>query len=317
MFGQKFANLFTSKQQKLSNSFKSKLKLQSILLWIPFAWSICFFLIPTILVLKISFARSCLTLPPFTSLTHNIGHYFYSLYLYFGNYVILFTDSFYFSALLSSFLIAGAATICCLIIGYAIAYAISQTPKRIHVILILMIVLPFITSFLIRVYAWMSLLNTKGIINILLLKLRLIHDPIHFLDNNFAVCLGMIYCYLPFMIIPIYAALDKIDPSYIEASLDLGATNWSTFWHITIPLSLPGVAAGCTLVFVPALGEFVIPELLGGAKTMTIGQAIWGEFFNNRDWPLACTIAVLMMFSFVFYVILSKIKDSLIKGNSK
>lgn len=317
MFGQKFANLFTSKQQKLSNSFKSKLKLQSILLWIPFAWSICFFLIPTILVLKISFARSCLTLPPFTSLTHNIGHYFYSLYLYFGNYVILFTDSFYFSALLSSFLIAGAATICCLIIGYAIAYAISQTPKRIHVILILMIVLPFITSFLIRVYAWMSLLNTKGILNILLLKLRLIHDPIHFLDNNFAVCLGMIYCYLPFMIIPIYAALDKIDPSYIEASLDLGATNWSTFWHITIPLSLPGVAAGCTLVFVPALGEFVIPELLGGAKTMTIGQAIWGEFFNNRDWPLACAIAVLMMFSFVFYVILSKIKDSLIKGNSK
>lgn len=316
MFGQKFANLFTSRHHKLSGDLKERVKLQSILLWIPFTWSLLFFLVPTILVLKISFAKSCLELPPFSDLIHNIGHYCYTLYLYFGNYVALFTDSFYFSALLSSICLAGSATIFCLLIGYAFAYAISRMPKHTRTILILLIVLPFVTSFLIRVYAWMSLLNTRGILNTLLLKIGLIHSPIHFLDNNFAVCLGMVYCYLPFMIMPIYAALEKIDPSYIEAALDLGASNWRTFWQITIPLSMPGVMAGCALVFVPSLGEFVIPELLGGAKTMTIGQAIWNEFFHNRDWPLACAIAVLMMFSFVFYVLVSKIKDSLIKRNT-
>lgn len=318
MFGNKFLALFGHQtQEKIVAPLKNKIKLQSVLICIPYLWSILFFLIPTILVLKISLAKACMELPPFSTLFHQIGNNFYSIYVYFGNYAALFTDSFYFSAIYTSFLIAGVSTVFCLIIGYSMAYAISLAPKRVRMILILLVVLPFVTSFLIRVYSWMSLLNTQGIINHLLMKIGIIQEPLCLLDNNCAVCLGVVYCYLPFMILPIYAALDKIDESYIEAALDLGATNYSTFWHITVPLSLPGVFAGCTLVFIPALGEFVIPELLGGAKTVTIGQTIWAEFFNNRDWPLACAIAVLMMASFVFYTIITKIKVNLMENKGR
>lgn len=304
----KFIKIFESKQKRVSNILMSKVKLHSVLLFFPYSWSILFFLIPALLILKISFSKACMCLPPFSPLMENVGDYCYNFYIYIGNYITLFNDSFYFSSLLSSFMLAGSATIVCLIIGYSMAYSISRTQRHTRIILILMVVLPFVTSFLIRVYAWMSLLNTKGILNVLLLKIGIISSPIHFLDNNYAVCLVMVYCYLPFMIIPIYAALDKIDNSLVEASLDLGTSNWSSFWSVTVPLSMPGIIAGCTLVFVPALGEFVIPELIGGSKTITIGQTIWGEFFNNRDWPLASAIAVLMMFSFIFCTIFSKIK---------
>jgi putrescine transport system permease protein len=297
---------------KKRKSLDSQLQTPSILLFFPYVWSILFFLIPAILVVKISLAKSFISLPPFTSLIQQVSDYFFGVYLYFGNYITLFTDSFYFSALLSSFFLAGVSTIICLFIGYSMAYAVCRASKRVQIILILLIVLPFVTSFLIRVYAWMSLLNSQGAINVLLLKIGLIRTPIHFLDNNYVVSLVMVYCYLPFMIMPIYAALDKIDNSLIEASLDLGASQWQSFWHITVPLSMPGVAAGCTLVFVPSLGEFVIPELVGGARTMTIGQTIWGEFFQNRDWPLACSIAVLMMCSFVFCALMSKMKGVLL-----
>jgi putrescine transport system permease protein len=252
-----------------------------------------------------------MALPPFTPFVDKLSEHFYSLLLFFGNYITIFTDTFYFSALLSSFILAGTATVICLVIGYSMAYAICRTPKYVRMILILMIVLPFVTSFLIRVYSWMSLLNTNGLINVFLMKFGFISSPIHFLDNNYAACLVMVYCYLPFMIIPIYAALDKIEQSLIEASWDLGASNWQSFWRVTVPLSIPGVVAGCTLVFVPALGEFVIPELIGGSRTITIGQTIWAEFFHNRDWPLACAIAVLMMCSFVFYALFARIKDTL------
>jgi putrescine transport system permease protein len=297
---------------KKRKALDSQLQTPSVLLFFPYIWSILFFLIPAILVVKISLAKSFISLPPFTPLIQKISDYFFGVYLYFGNYITLFTDSFYFSALLSSFFLAGVSTIICLLIGYSMAYAVCRASKRIQIILILLIVLPFVTSFLIRVYAWMSLLNSQGAINVLLMKIGLIGAPIHFLDNNYVVCLVMVYCYLPFMIMPIYAALDKIDNSLIEASLDLGASQWQSFWHITVPLSMPGVAAGCTLVFVPSLGEFVIPELVGGARTMTIGQTIWAEFFQNRDWPLACSIAVLMMCSFVFCALLSKMKGVLL-----
>lgn len=296
---------------------RSKLHLKGVLAGLPYLWGIVFFLIPTLLILKISLAKSSFTLPPFTSLIQKVDHCFYSIYLYLGNYKALFTDSFYFSAVLSSVWLAGVTTAFALLIGYAMAYAISRAPKHLHTVLILLIVLPFATSFLVRVYAWMTLLNSHGIINVFLMKLGLIQAPLHLLDNNYAVCLGMVYCYLPFMILPIYAVLEKIDRSLIEASLDLGANRFRSFWTITLPLSLPGVFAGCTLVFVPALGEFVIPELLGGAKTMTIGQTIWCEFFNNRDWPLACAIAVLMMFSFTFYALTSRIKKSFMKGKDE
>lgn len=303
--------------QRLRRVTRSKVCLKAVLAGIPFVWGILFFFVPTLLVLKISLAKSCFALPPFTSFIQKIDHCFYNIYLYLGNYKALFTDSFYFSAVLSSVWMAGVTTAFALLIGYAMAYAISRTPKRLHTILILLIVLPFATSFLVRVYSWMTVLNSRGIINVLLMKLGLISAPLHFLDNNYAVCLGMVYCYLPFMILPIYAVLEKIDRSLIEASLDLGANRFRSFWTVTVPLSLPGVFAGCTLVFVPALGEFVIPELLGGAKTMTIGQTIWCEFFNNRDWPLACAIAVLMMFSFTFYALSSRIKKSFLKGKDE
>lgn len=297
--------------------FQSKIRLHALLLALPYTWCVCFFLIPTLIILKISFAKCSLSLPPFTSLLQKIDPYFYTISLYFGNFWAIFSDSFYFSAVLTSFLLAGATTILCLILGYAMAYAISRASPRMHIILILLVVLPFATSFLIRVYSWMGLLNTQGILNTFLLKIGLLSKPFHFLDNGWVVCLAMVYCYLPFMILPIYAALEKIDPLYIEASLDLGATPRHSFWQITFPLSLPGVFAGSTLVFVPSLGEFVIPELLGGSKMMTIGQSIWNEFFNNRDWPLACSIAVFMMLSFAFYILLSRIKESFIQARER
>lgn len=303
--------------QRLRKATQSKFRLRAVLAGVPFLWGLIFFLVPTLLVLKISLAKSSFTLPPFTSFIQKIDHCFYTLYFYLGNYKALFTDSFYFSAVLSSVWMAGVTTAFALLIGYAMAYAISRAPKHLHTVLILLIVLPFATSFLVRVYSWMTLLNSHGIINTVLMKLGLIHTPLHFLDNNCAVCLGMVYCYLPFMILPIYAVLEKIDRLFIEASLDLGANRFRSFLTITVPLSLPGVFAGCTLVFVPALGEFVIPELLGGAKTMTIGQTIWCEFFNNRDWPLACAIAVLMMFSFAFYALSSRIKRSFMKNKDE
>lgn len=296
---------------RLTKRLGRHVRTQTVLLAVPYAWCLLFFLLPFLLILKISLAKNCWGLPPFTDLLAKTESCFYTFRFYLGNYLTLLTDSFYFSAVASSFVLAGASTLVCLLIGYAMAYAISRAPKRRHTIYILMVILPFATSFLVRVYSWMSLLNTHGVVNEVLLALGVISTPIHFLDNNYAVCLGMVYCYLPFMILPIYAALEKMDPSYLEAALDLGASRTGAFWSVTFPLSLPGVFAGCTLVFVPSLGEFVIPELMGGAKTMTIGQAIWCEFFNNRDWPLACAIAVCMMGSFVFYILLSKIRNSL------
>lgn len=309
--------LFLAHSAKSLRTMRSPIKTRTALLAFPFAWCLVFFLFPSLLILKISLAKGCWALPPFTEILTKTGHCFYSFNLYLGNYLTLLTDSFYFTAVASSVLLAGATTLVCLVVGYSMAYAISRAPKRQHTILILLVILPFATSFLIRVYSWMSLLNTHGVINELLMFLGLIRTPFHFLDNNCAVCLGMVYCYLPFMIFPIYVALEKIDRSYLEAALDLGASRFRTFWSITFPLSLPGVFAGITLVFVPAMGEFVIPELMGGSKTMTIGQAIWCEFFNNRDWPLACSIAVLMMATFVFYVLLSKIRTVLSKNSRK
>jgi putrescine transport system permease protein len=303
--------------RKTARRVQSRVRFQSILVGIPFAWGLLFILLPSLLVLKISLSKCQLGLPPFTELFSQIDSYLYNIALYVGNYFALISDSFYFSVVMSSFIMAAASTAVCLVIGYAMAYGISRMPRRFHIILVLMIVLPFAISFLVRVYAWMSLLNTHGVVNTVLLKLGIIRSPLHLLDNNYAVCLGMVYCYLPFMILPIYATLEKIDKSYIEASYDLGASKWRSFWSITLPISMPGMLAGCSLVFVPTLGEFVIPELLGGARTMTIGQTLWNEFFNNRDWPLACAIAILMMFSFVFYIIVSRILPSFTKVGSK
>ena len=199
----------------------------------------------------------------------------------------------------SSLRIALFSTVGCLIIGYMIAYSISRVKTSWRMPLLLMIALPFWTSFLIRVYAWMAMLSSKGLINNILLKLHIINNPLQLLDNDAAVCLGIIYCYLPFMVFPIYASLIKINDDFIEAAHDLGCPPWRAFWSITVPLSKQGIIAGIILVFLPSIGEFVIPEILGGPETVTIGRVLWWEFFNNRNWPLASAVAVLMVLLFV------------------
>lgn len=265
----------------------------------PYFWLMLFFFVPFLLILKISFAKTSINLPPFTPLFQWVEQFALQINLNFSNYITIFSDNFYIRALFSSFWIAAFSTLMCLILGYMMAYGINRAKKEWQTVLLLLVALPFWTSFLIRVYAWMSLLSTKGIINELLLKLGIIQTPIHLLDNPIAVCVGIVYCYLPFMVLPIYAVLQKIDASFIEAAFDLGCSPWQAFWRITVPLSIPGIISGCFLVFLPAIGEFVIPELLGGPNTVTIGRALWWEFFNNRDWPMASAIAVLMVILFV------------------
>ncbi len=278
--------------------------LQGVGVCFPYAWLLLFFLIPFLLVLKISLSQAVFALPPFDPLYSWVGDHFLQIRLNFNNFTVLLTEAFYRQALWSSLKVSGAATFFCLILGYGMAYAISRAPTRWRIFFVLLVLLPFWTSFLIRVYAWMSLLSTKGMINQILLYLGMIQEPFSLLDNSYAVCLGITYCYLPFMVLPVYAALEKIDPVYWEAAFDLGAGPWRTFWRVTVPLSQPGVIAGCVLVFVPAMGEFVIPELLGGPDTLMIGRVLWSEFFNNQDWPRACALAVVMTLVFVIPIMI-------------
>lgn len=272
---------------------------QGLAIVIPYVWLFIFFFVPFLLILKISFSEAIFALPPFDVLYQWYDGYLLHIKLNFGNYIALLTDSFYGEAFGSSLKIAGTATASCLIWGYLMAYGITRSSAHWRTVLILLVLLPFWTSFLVRVYAWMSLLSAKGVINTVLLKLSFIQEPLALLDNAYAVGLGITYCYLPFMVLPIYASLEKIDPVYWEAAHDLGAGPWRTFWRITVPLSKPGIFAGCILVFIPAIGEFVIPELLGGPDTFMIGRVLWAEFFNNQDWPRACALAVVMMTVFV------------------
>ncbi|MCX7338674.1 MAG: ABC transporter permease subunit [Alphaproteobacteria bacterium] len=273
--------------------------MDSFVIVLPYVWLFLFFFIPFLLIFKISFSQVIVSMPPFGPVVEWLGDQVLHVHLNLKNYSVLFTDPFYGAAFVSSVGIASASTVCCLILGYMMAYGISRANERLRPILLLFVVLPFWTSFLIRVYAWLSLLSSQGIVNSLLMWLGVIDQPLVLLDNSYAVCAGIVYCYLPFMILPIYAALEKIDSSYIEAAFDLGCTPWRAFWSITVPLSKKGVLAGCVLVFIPTIGEFVIPEILGGPDTVTIGRVLWWEFFNNRDWPLACALAVTMVLLFI------------------
>jgi len=287
-------------QEKLQTLYRKTKQAQHwTVVLAPYAWLFLFFLVPFILIAKISFSSAQIGIPPFSSIFEWSDHHLLQLRFNFTNYVVLLQDSFYGEAFASSLKIAGSSTFFCLILGYMMAYGISRAGEKWRIILLLLVVLPFWTSFLIRVYAWMSLLSTQGFINALLLKCGLISAPLQLLDNSFAVCIGIVYCYLPFMILPIYSTLEKMDQVYIEAAFDLGCTPWRAFWKITVPLSKPGIIAGCVLVFIPAIGEFVIPEILGGPDTLMIGRALWWEFFNNRDWPLACALAVAIVLIFV------------------
>lgn len=265
----------------------------------PYLWLGLFSLIPFLLIIKISLSQSVLGIPPYLPLLQWPAEQILQLRLNLAAYSTLLTDPFYVSAFFGSLKIAFIATVSCLIIGYPMAYAIAQSASHWRLILLLLIILPFFTSFLVRVYAWIGLLSTEGVINNLLIWLGIIHEPLSLLYNSFAVTIGIVYCYLPFMILPIYSVLDKIDPAYLEAAHDLGCRPWRAFWRITVPLSFRGIISGSILVFVPAVGEFVIPELLGAPDTVMIGRVLWSEFFNNKNWPLACSLALLTVIIFV------------------
>ena len=261
---------------------------------VPMIWLAAFFLAPFLIVLKISLAQSVLGLPPYTALFADSpnGPVFQGSL---ENYRLVLTDPFYWRAYLKSVQVAGLATLAAIAIGFPIAYGIAQSPARWRLALLVAVVLPFWTSFLVRVYAWKVLLQRDGIINDILVGLGLLRQPVGLLYSDMAVLLGLTYSYLPMMVLPIYVALARIDRDLVAAAADLGAPPGSVFRAITLPLALPGVAAGAALVFIPSLGEFIIPELLGGPSSGLVGRVLWTEFFANRDWPLAAALGVVML----------------------
>ncbi len=263
---------------------------RALVIALPYAWLVLFFLVPFAIVFKISLAEQATAIPPYTPLVA-AGRVEASA----ANYLFLLGDSLYARAYVNSIWFAFWATSGCLLIGYPLAYGIVRAPARWRNALLLLVILPFWTSFLIRVYAWIGLLKGNGLIDNALMGLGLVHAPLPLLNNAFAVYVGLIYSYLPYMVLPLYASLEKLDPALLEAASDLGCRPAQAFWRVTMPLSLPGVIAGSLLVFIPMCGEFIIPDLLGGPDTLMIGKVLWDEFFTNRDWPLASAVAVVML----------------------
>ncbi|TDJ47025.1 MAG: ABC transporter permease subunit [Gammaproteobacteria bacterium] len=261
----------------------------------PYLWLTLFFLAPFIIILKISFADPIMALPPFTPLIDWAASGLDRIQVTLDNYMFVFADRYYATIYLNSVKIAAIATLITLLIGYPMAYFIAQQPSGRRNLLLLGIILPFWISFLLRVYAWMGLLSSQGIINNLLLSIGIIDKPLTLLYNDFAVYVGLVYSYLPFMILPLYANLEHLDLDLNDAAADLGARNWQVFLDITLPLSTPGIIAGCLLVFIPGMGEFIIPALLGGSDTLMIGRALWDEFFINRDWPVASAVSIVLL----------------------
>jgi putrescine transport system permease protein len=261
---------------------------------IPILWLLVLFLIPFIIVFRISLSEVRLAIPPYTPLL-TWHHGSPSLQLHWSSYAFLFTDSLYVSSYLYSLKVAAVSTLCCLLIGYPMAYAIARAAPASRAVLLMLIVLPFWTSFLLRVYAWIGLLKNNGVINNVLLWLGVIHHPLVLLQTDFAVYIGIVYSYLPFMILPLYANLEKHDGALLEAAADLGARPMRAFLRITLPQSLAGILAGSLLVFIPAVGEYVIPTLLGRPDQLMIGRVLSDEFFENRDWPVASAVAILVL----------------------
>ncbi len=267
---------------------------RGLVIALPFAWLTLFFLVPFLIVFKISFSEAMVALPPYADVWRWADNQL-EILLNFNNYIMLFTDSMYLHAYISSLRVALISTLICLLIGFPLAWAIVHSPPSTRIILLMLIILPSWTSFLIRVYAWMGILSNTGLLNNALLSIGLIDQPLQILNTDYAVYIGIVYAYLPFMVLPIYTALMRLDYSLIEAASDLGSPPWKTLFTITIPLTKAGIIAGCMLVFIPAVGEFVIPELLGGPDTLLIGRVLWQEFFNNRDWPVAAALAASML----------------------
>ncbi|HET7202135.1 MAG TPA: ABC transporter permease subunit [Steroidobacteraceae bacterium] len=262
---------------------------------VPYLWLIVFFLIPFAIVLKISFSTTQIAMPPYEPLLHWAGEKMLQIQLNLGNFAFLVEDNLYWMAYLNSILVAAVSTVICLLIGFPVAYAIARSDPSARNILMLLVVLPFWTSFLLRVYAWIGILKNNGLLNNFLLWIGVIDQPIQMLQTDFAVYVGIVYSYLPFMILPLYANLEKLDLTLLEAAADLGCKPWQAFYKVTLPLSKPGIIAGCLLVFIPAVGEFVIPSLLGDPGMLMIGKVLWTEFFNNRDWPVASAVAIALL----------------------
>ncbi|AHG38924.1 putrescine/spermidine ABC transporter permease [Pseudomonas syringae CC1557] len=276
---------------------------RQMVIGVPFLWLFLFFALPFLIVLKISFAEADVAIPPYTEIFSYADEKL-QMALNFANYTLLSGDDLYVSAYLGSLKMAFISTLLCLLIGYPMAYAIASARKDLQTVLLLLIMMPTWTAILIRVYAWMGILSNNGLLNAFLMWLGLIDSPLQILNTNLAVYIGVVYSYLPFMILPLYANLVKHDTSLLEAASDLGSSTFNSFWKITVPLSKNGVIAGCMLVFIPVVGEFVIPELLGGPETLMIGRVLWQEFFNNRDWPVASALAVIMLLVLIVPIIL-------------
>ncbi len=279
----------------------------------PYLWLGFFFLVPFLIVFKISFADPIVGQPPYTAFFDWAANGFEKVKATLDNFRFLFEDDLYWTSYLKSLRIAGTATALCLLLGYPMAYGIARTRQPYRNVLLLLIVLPFWTSFLLRVYAWMTMLGTYGVINNLLITLGVIDEPLKLLYTDFAVYIGIVYSYLPFMVLPLYVALERLDLDLHEAAADLGARPGRVFLDVTLPLSVPGIVGGCLLVFIPALGEFVIPSLLGGADSLMIGRVLFDEFFTNRDWPLASAVATVLLLMLVLPMMLfqrSQVRES-------
>ncbi len=267
---------------------------RTLVVAVPFVWLFVFFLIPFLVVAKISLSEAAIARPPYLPVVE-WDEMRAILTLNFGNFEYLWSDALYINAYIFSIRVAFISAVFALLVGYPMAYYIARSPEPRRSLLLTLVILPFWTSFLLRVYAWQGFLRSNGVINNFLISIGVIDQPLVMLQTNFAVYLGIVYTYLPFMILPLYANLVKLEESLLEASADLGGRPLATFFHVTLPLSMPGVIAGFMLVFIPAIGEFVIPELLGGPDTLMIGKVLWNEFFSNRDWPVASAVAIAML----------------------
>ena len=299
---------------KLARFFQGLFQGNKLVIGIPYGWFMLLVAIPLLIVMKISLSEmEATSISSMISWTNGLP----TLKLNFANYQFIFSDSLYIKTFYSSLKFALTTTLICLAIGYPFAYFMARAPKHIQPTLLMLIMLPFWTSFLLRIYAWKTLLVSNGVINNVLLSLHVIKEPLAMMNNSFSLTIGMVYSYLPFMILPLYANLSKMDIRYLEAAADLGTSPFKAFWLITVPLSKAGIIAGSMLVFIPAVGEYVIPELLGGPDTLMIGRVLWDEFFSNNDWPMAAAVAVVMIaLILVPMAILNSAEASLEEGKS-
>lgn len=311
---------FQQKRKKISGPTHSNTWRDYALIFVPYVWMIIFFLLPFLIIFKISFSVTEIAIPPYSPLvTFEEGAM--QIILHLENYTSIFTDpeGTYIRSYLKSLQVAAFSTCFCLIIGYPIAWALATSKPAMRNVLFMLIIMPSWTSFVVRIYAWMTIMKRDGLINDILMATGIIDSPVQMLQTDFAVYVGIVYCYLPYMVLPLFSALMKVDYSLIEAAYDLGCRPIKTFFTTLVPQTKSGIVAGSMLVFIPALGEYVIPELLGGKSSILIGRILWQEFFNNRDWPLACAVAITMLMILVipimiFYKIERKEQEKLNAG---